>query len=192
MKIAMGMPHTAFTGTRVQKRGMVPAKALLGFGHVRDLLLVEQRSKPPQPLGIAFDYVADIISAMSADDRLGRRMKGVDAIGQVYEQLWIEASFARDRIEQGVVGKSPHFEQPIDGFAVAANVKSGSCPDDRMHGEVKIGRGSAVEAEFCFERRAATRWRRKIEIGIANRAFQFPRSVAGKKDACRMRIDAFA
>jgi hypothetical protein len=119
-------------------------------------------------------------------------MEGVDTIGQVYEHLWIEAAFARDRIEQGVVGKSPHFEQPIDGFAVAANVKSGRCPDDRMHGQIKIGRGSAVEIKFCFERRAATRRRRKIEIGIADGALQFPRSVAGKKDACRMRIDAFA
>jgi hypothetical protein len=61
-----------------------------------------------------------------------------------------------------------------------------------MHGQIKIGRGSAVEIKFCFERHAATRRRRKIEIGIADGALQFPRSVAGKKDTRRMRIDVFA
>jgi len=171
---------------------MVPAKTLLGFNQARDSLLPKQTFKLPQALGVAFDYVADIISAMSVDDRLGRRMEGMDAIGQVYEHLWIETAFARDRIEQGIIGESPHLEQPIDGLAVAANVKSSRCPDDGVNGQVKIRRRSPIEPEFRFERRAATRRRRKIKIGIADGSFQFPRSVAGKKDARRMRVDALA
>jgi len=61
-----------------------------------------------------------------------------------------------------------------------------------MHREIKIGRGSSIKPKFGLERRAPKRRSRKIKIRIANGAFQFPRSVADKKDARCVCVDTLA
>ena len=99
----------------------------------------------------------------------------------------------RHAVEQRVVREALHRHQPVDrlpaSFAGIQEQPSVGAAAECHHLPVERGRGAAVDRQFRQTGGVALVQRRIVQIGIAHRALQLQRPVAGQENQGGMGVD---
>ncbi|MDF0543897.1 hypothetical protein PX699_16210 [Sphingobium sp. H39-3-25] len=118
-------------------------------------------------------------------------MEGGNLIGERHQHSLVEVTMGGLLVEQCIVGKALHLEDPVDGISDASDFQATiRALADGMHRTVELRRCPPVEAQFSFEGVAPPLGRREVEIAKRHGTFDLPRPIPFEKYTGAVGVDA--
>jgi hypothetical protein len=118
-------------------------------------------------------------------------MEAGDTRRELQHQWRGQPAGARHLVEQLMLLEAPHHDDPIKRRPVVTPPnRSVRLPADRPDLQIQLRRGAAVQRQLRLARRPPQLRRRKIEVGVFDRALQLVGIVTGEKHDRDVRLDS--